>query len=603
LATFLDFIAVRTPETAILLPMSSKRRVFGLKGWILLAVFLLSLSNAIAQIDDHRISPAEQAAMPAYLQARTSTGITSPPVSPVRAPAEWEEIDALNITWTSYAPVLKEIVRYARLETKVIIVCTDSFAVQSYLTSNGIPLSNIDFLVAPFNSIWCRDYGQWNIYTHDVDSLALIDWIYNRPRPKDDTVPSSIARNEQLPMYQTTAAPYNLIHTGGNFMTDGFGTGFASNLVLNENPSHTAAEIDTILSKFMGINRFVKMSTLPYDVIHHIDMHMKLLDEETLLVGEYPQGVADGPQIEANLQYILSNFNSMYGTPYKVVRMPMPPDAAGRYPNNNGDYRTYTNAVFVNKTILVPGYQLQYDTTAQRIWEEAMPGYNVQFINCNSIITALGALHCITKEVSTRDPLLISHQPLADTYDAQNPYMVNARIQHRSGIAVAELYYRTDTLQLYQSLPMTLTNAPNHTWSADIPAQVPGTKIDYYISAVANSGKAQVRPMPAPAGFWSFEVMQSVAVESSLPLNSALHSVYPNPGKGITCIPVTIGEEGFGNIQLNDMMGRNIAQIANEWMPAGDKNYFVDTQNFAPGVYLLVLQLGDRRLVERLMVR
>ena len=23
--------------------------------------------------------------------------------------------------------------------------------------------------------------------------------------------------------------------------------------------------------------------------IHHIDMHMKLLDEETLLVGQYPQ--------------------------------------------------------------------------------------------------------------------------------------------------------------------------------------------------------------------------------------------------------------------------------------------------------------------------
>ena len=35
------------------------------------------------------------------------------------------------------------------------------------------------------------------------------------------------------------------------------------------------------------------MPTLPYDGIHHIDMHMKLLDEETLLVSEYPDGVAD----------------------------------------------------------------------------------------------------------------------------------------------------------------------------------------------------------------------------------------------------------------------------------------------------------------------
>lgn len=39
----------------------------------------------------------------------------------------------------------------------------------------------------------------------------------------------------------------------------------------------------------MGIDRYIKMDELPYDGIHHIDMHMKLLDEETLLVGEYPQ--------------------------------------------------------------------------------------------------------------------------------------------------------------------------------------------------------------------------------------------------------------------------------------------------------------------------
>ncbi|MEY3444328.1 MAG: hypothetical protein RLZZ519_2609, partial [Bacteroidota bacterium] len=462
---------------------------------------------------------------------------------------------------------------------------------------------NVDFFQAPFNSIWCRDYGQWNIYTHDVDSLALIDWIYNRPRPKDDTVPSSIARHESLPLYQTTVAPYDLIHTGGNFMTDGFGTGFSSNLILDENPSHTAAEIDTIMAKFMGINRYVKMTTLPYDDIHHIDMHMKLLDEETLLVGEYPQGVADGPQIEANLQYVLSNFNSIYGTPYKVVRMPMPPDAAGRYPNNNGDYRTYTNAVFVNKTILVPGYETRYDTTAQRIWEEAMPGYNVEFINCNSIIPSLGALHCITKEVSASDPMLISHQPLADTYDSQNPYQVDARIQHRSGIALAELYYRTDTLLPFQSVAMTLSNAPNHTWTANIPAQAPGTKIDYYISAVANSGKAQVRPMPAPAGYWSFEVLQFVGVEDILPNESALHNAFPNPSKGITCIPVSIGTEGPGALWLTDMLGRKVAVIADGWMPAGDKNYFIDAQNFAAGVYSLVLKVGERKMVQRLMVR
>jgi hypothetical protein len=30
-------------------------------------------------------------------------------------------------------------------------------------------------------------------------------------------------------------------------------------------------------------------------------MHMRVIDEETIVIGEYPEGVSDGPQIEANI--------------------------------------------------------------------------------------------------------------------------------------------------------------------------------------------------------------------------------------------------------------------------------------------------------------
>ena len=94
------------------------------------------------------------------------------------------------------------------------------------------------------------------------------------------------------------------------------------------------------------------METLPFDGIHHIDMHMKLLDEETLLVAEYPEGLSDGPQIEENLQYIMDNFTTKWGTPFNVIRIPSPPSSSGYFPgeqpelNNSVDgyYRTYTNS-------------------------------------------------------------------------------------------------------------------------------------------------------------------------------------------------------------------------------------------------------------------
>jgi agmatine deiminase len=570
-----------------------------------LALFCGSLFFLSTQAQDlpAGFAPGEQAKMGQYLQNvkdQPRGGITTPPVSPVRTAAEWEEIQALTITWTSYQSILKEIVRYAREETQVYIVCSDSNTVKNYLTSNNVLLSNIHYVIAPYNSIWIRDYGQNTVYTNDVDSLILVDWIYNRPRPKDDTIPSVLASRLNIPLYETKVAPNNLIHTGGNFMSDGFGTAFSSELVLDENPTKTNAQIDSIMYKFMGINRYIKMDVLPYDGIHHIDMHMKLLDEQTLLVGQYPTGVADGPQIEANLQYVLSNYNSVFGTPYKVIRIPMPPETNGLYPPS-GDYNTYTNAVFINKTVILPLYYQQYDTTALRIWREALPGYRIIGINCNSIIQASGAIHCITHSIGTSDPLLISHQPHGNTTNTTTPYQVDATLMHRSGISSATLYYTTDTTQPYIAVPMT-ANVPGNTWTGFIPAQPVGTHVFYYVHGQSVSGKTQVRPLPAPTAYWKFEVTGSASVVNEEP-TFGIRPVYPNPSKGITCIPVSVPSAAKGKIAMHDMLGKEVAVIHDGEMPAGEKNYFINTVNVTPGAYMILVRTPEGIRTHKLMVR
>ena len=572
---------------------------------IILPVLLLFSVSLSAQTLTHRMSEMEKSQMSEYLrtypQNQIASGITTPPVSPVRASAEWEEIDALIIAWTSFTTILKDIVRYAQSETQVYIVCSDSNVVISYLNSNGVPLTNVNYLLVPFNSIWCRDYGPWNIYTNDVDSLALIDWIYNRPRPKDDTMPSGIMRYTGLPMYQTTTAPYDLIHTGGNFMCDGLGTGFSSKLTLDENPLHSEAEIDTIMKKFMGIDRYIKMETLPYDDIHHIDMHMKLLDEETIMMAEYPQGVADGPQIEANLNYVLANYNSVFGTPYKVIRIPSPPDAGGDFPDNGGDYRTYTNSVFVNKTVIVPTYAQQYDTTAIRIYQEALPGYNIVGINCNSIIPSLGAIHCITKEVSAADPLLISHQALHDTYNSTTPYQVDALVKHRSSIANAFLYYRTDTLVAYSQVAM--TSADGIHWTGFIPQQVAGSRVYYYVEATSVSGKTQVRPMSAPAGYWKFDVLINVGIAENNQRSITYGSPFPNPAKNFASVSIIAQQVLFASIDIVDVTGRLVRNVFSGSLNTGEKYFSVDVRNLSPGIYFLELKSNGLMQTRKLVVR
>ena len=568
-----------------------------------LAFLLLFYSIQASSQEGHRMSTFEKTLIPSYMSSRgiaPSPAAVIPPTSPVRTIAEWEELQALVVGWKSYPTILRQIVGAAKQETRVIVVYTtpdNPTSLTSYLAAGGVDT---------VNSVWSRDYGPWSAYTNDVDSLITIDWIYNRPRPSDDAVPVAISNFIGTPLYQTTTAPWNLVHTGGNFMTDGFGTGFSSALVLDENSAaggfginHTPAEIDSIMYHFMGINRYIIMNTLPFDQIHHIDMHMKLLDEQTLLVGQYPAGIADGPQIEANLQFVLANYNSIYGTPFKVVRVLMPDDN-NLYPNNGGDYFTYTNSSFINKTIILPVYGISEDSTAIRIYRESLPGYNVVPINCASMIGALGALHCITKEVGTNDPLLISHQPLENTTDTVNSYVVNSLIQHRSGINDATLFWRTDTLMGWNTSNMSFTGIANN-WSGLIPAQLVGTTVYYYIAANSVSGKSQVRPMPAPAGYWKFEVTGTTGYAESF--TNEIQSIFPNPCNAMTCIPVQIEQSGTIQIRLLDASGRLIQTIFQGNKNAGENKFFFDAKNLDEGMYFIEMKTSQGVSTAKVAVR
>ncbi len=479
-----------------------------------LSLFFLVLTftvNNYSQDLPKNMTDEEKEVYKTYIHPVDERASNVPPVSPVRTMAEWEELDGIIITWTSYQSILRLIVSHAQKEGLVYIVCSDSNTVKNYLSSGSVPLYNLRFLIAPFNSVWVRDYGPWTIYTNSADSIKLVDWKYNRPRPNDDNISVHFANFTGLPLYQTTVSPNDMIHTGGNFMVDGHGTGFSSKLILNENPGKTEAQIDTIMRRFMGIKRFIKMENLPYDGIHHIDMHMKLLDEETLLVGEYPQGVSDGPQIEANLQYVLNNFLTCYGRPFKVVRIPMPPDQFGRWPSGGGYYRTYTNSVIVNKTVIVPTYEEFYDTTALRIYREAMPGYTIVGVNSNSSIPASGAIHCITKEIGVSEPVFISHKYYSGVVEHHDSYEVKAFIKTAQGINNAYLYWSTDTTAGFQSLQM--TQAAGDTFVSFIPQQGANTKVFYYISASSNSGRTVVKPLVAPRGTYQFIVDEVIPVE------------------------------------------------------------------------------------------
>ena len=579
---------------------------------ILLALFVINPQFLYAQeVLPKGMTQEEQSLVSDY--QFTGTAFTPPPSQPVRTPAQWEEAAYLLLRWTpEFQNIQRQIVEAAVDECKVLITTQNPASVQTYLTNNGIDLTNVEFLNAPTNSIWIRDYAGNTVYTNDVGDRALVDWIYNRPRPLDNLLPTHHADYFGLPLYVTDSAPADLVNTGGNFMSDGMGNAFASKLILDENDAgnpygvsvKTEEDIDQIIHDYMGIDSFRKMETLPYDGIHHIDMHMKLLDEETILVSKYPEGVADGPQIEANIDYITSTFQTPFGNDYDIIWIPAPPSASGQYPDSGGAYRTYTNALILNKTVLVPTYRPEVDNEALQIWHDAMPGYRIVGIDVDNsnepLINSSGAIHCITHTIGVADPLWIVHEKIREV-STTSDIPVEAQIKHISGVAQAKVFWKEEDETIFHETAMTHGSGDDWTASLTIPAD--SEEINYYIWAEANSGKSIARPMPAPDGYWTFNVLQ-LSTEEFAAKN--ILGPYPNPAKGQVYFELK-NIPGNVLVSIQDVTGRNLFKqvITHANLPAGKAGgkLSLDLNPSWKGVYLVTLEGGFGKVTRKLIVQ
>ncbi len=531
----------------------------------------------------------------------------APPPGPVRVPAEWEEMDAVIIVWEGFSSILAQITAALKDEVEVIIVSPNINSTKNYLDNQGIDYSeNVSFYDLPSNSIWVRDYGPNSAYLIENNELVWIDWIYNRPRYQDDQIPQLLGAERGVAVYETATAPEDLVNTGGNFMADGLGKGFSSDLVLDENgannqfgeSNHDEEAVDAIMQTYMGIEQYIKMEALPYDLIHHIDMHMKIVDEETILVGEYPEGVADGPQIEANIQYILDQFTTSYGRPFNIKRIPMPPGPSNNYPNFGDDYRTYANALFANKTIIVPTYEEKYDTTALRIWEEVMPGYNVVGIDCNDIIPLSGALHCITKEVAAENPVTINMMTHPE-WCMNESIQLQASVTAFEAISSVDLHYKTSQMSDWEVQSMTL-NAEN-LYEANLDALELDDVLQYFIRVETEGGKIMNRPLPGEAGPRSTNIVNCAPV-STYELDFSALEIFPNPASAITCVAPHIMSTQAVSIELLDIRGAKVLDIYQGKIASTDKKFFFDASLLDAGNYVLKIQTADQTVTEQVVV-
>ena len=128
------------------------------------------------------------------------------------------------------------------------------------------------------------------------------------------------------------------------------------------------------------------------------------------------------------------------------------------------------------------------------------------------------------------------------------------------------------------------------TYVGTIPNQNAGTKVHYFISAEAVSGKEGNRPMPAPQGSWSFRVTgPSTGLHEQANASSPWSAVYPNPGKAISCFELNLPAPTACLVELRNAMGQRIQTLHDGTLQGGTQRLFVDAATLANGPYLVVL--------------
>ncbi|MBL0061647.1 MAG: T9SS type A sorting domain-containing protein [bacterium] len=77
-----------------------------------------------------------------------------------------------------------------------------------------------------------------------------------------------------------------------------------------------------------------------------------------------------------------------------------------------------------------------------------------------------------------------------------------------------------------------------------------------------------------------------------VPFDFALHSAYPNPFNPSTTIAFALPSEQLVKIAIHDIQGREVAQLVNSRLSAGEHVVEWNASRFASGTYFATLHAG-----------
>ncbi len=99
---------------------------------------------------------------------------------------------------------------------------------------------------------------------------------------------------------------------------------------------------------------------------------------------------------------------------------------------------------------------------------------------------------------------------------------------------------------------------------------------------------------------WAADVENNLLTQA--PNNFNLLQNYPNPFNPSTTISYQLPKNGFVNLKIYDVLGREVSTLVNEYKSAGNYKLNFDASNLSSGVYIYTIQAGENSNSRKMIV-
>ncbi len=337
-----------------------------------------------------------------------------------RMPAEWEDHTATWLAWpyqtndwpgkfTAIPWVYCEIIKNLALSETVRLIVKDSTNisfVSDTLALAGVNLKQVEFVIAPTNRSWIRDFGP--IFVKDkhhnkgVLDFGFNAWAKYENFSQDDNIPNIIASTRNLSTWQPKVNNIRTILEGGSIDVDGMGTLLTTeecllSKVQQRNLGFTKSNYEDIFARYLGVKKVLWLGTgIEGDDTHgHVDDLTRFVAKgKVVTVVEQNKSDVNYKPLQENLSR-LQEMSDADGQKLEVIELPMPSPITFegvRLP------ASYANFYIGNKVVLVPTFNDANDRLALNILAQLFPKKNIVGIHCVDLVWGLGTIHCLSQQ-------------------------------------------------------------------------------------------------------------------------------------------------------------------------------------------------------------